>query len=253
MKGSGRRGRLAVARGAGRDALQGPAAGRRRHDAGPGPPGGQALRRHGAGTPGGRARTTCTARCGTWISTPCSTGSWIRPARTPPSTLTPLEERLEHDEYESRIERLKKEVEAEIRRRLVADRGVEAMAKTLRKPLPEDVDFMHASREEMASLRKAIYPADPQAGRAPGPQAPPRAQGPARLPLHRPPLAQLRRGAGRAQVPLPAAVQARDLRGGRHLRLGGRVRPVHPAPGVRHLRVSSPRSGPSCSSTASTR
>jgi uncharacterized protein len=75
-----------------------------------------------------------------------------------PDPLTPLEERLEHDEYESRIERLKKEVEAEIRRRLVADRGVEAMAKTLRKPLPEDVDFMHASREEMASLRKAIYP-----------------------------------------------------------------------------------------------
>jgi uncharacterized protein len=75
-----------------------------------------------------------------------------------PDPLTPLEERLEHDEYESRIEHLKKEVEAEIRRRLVADRGVEAMAKTLRKPLPEDVDFMHASREEMASLRKAIYP-----------------------------------------------------------------------------------------------
>jgi uncharacterized protein len=75
-----------------------------------------------------------------------------------PEPLTPLEERLEHDEYEHRIEQLKKEIEAEIRRRLVADRGVEAMAKTLRKPLPEDVDFMHASREEMASLRKAIYP-----------------------------------------------------------------------------------------------
>jgi uncharacterized protein with von Willebrand factor type A (vWA) domain len=72
--------------------------------------------------------------------------------------LSTLEERLEHDEYEHRIEQLKKEVEAEIRRRLVADRGVEAMAKTLRKPLPEDVDFMHASREEMVSLRKAIYP-----------------------------------------------------------------------------------------------
>jgi uncharacterized protein with von Willebrand factor type A (vWA) domain len=75
-----------------------------------------------------------------------------------PQPLTPLEERLERDEYESRIDRLKKEVEAEIRRRLVADRGVEAMARTLRKPLPEDVDFMHASREELASLRKAIYP-----------------------------------------------------------------------------------------------
>ena len=72
--------------------------------------------------------------------------------------LTPLEERLEHDEYESRIEQLKQEIEAEIRRRLVADRGVEAMAKTLRKPLPEDIDFMHASRDEMKLLRQAIYP-----------------------------------------------------------------------------------------------
>ena len=75
-----------------------------------------------------------------------------------PDDLTPLEERLEHDEYESRIEQFKQEVEAEIRRRLVADRGVEAMAKTLRKPLPEDIDFMHASREEMVSLRKALQP-----------------------------------------------------------------------------------------------
>jgi uncharacterized protein with von Willebrand factor type A (vWA) domain len=75
-----------------------------------------------------------------------------------PAPLTPLEERLERDEFEHRIDQLKKEIEAEIRRRLVADRGVEAMAKTLRKPLPEDVDFMHASREELFSLRKAIYP-----------------------------------------------------------------------------------------------
>ena len=63
--------------------------------------------------------------------------------------LTPLEERLERDEYQTRIDRFRQEVEAEIRRRLVADRGVEAMAKTLRKPLPEDVDFMHASRDEL--------------------------------------------------------------------------------------------------------
>ena len=75
-----------------------------------------------------------------------------------PEDLTPLEERLERDEFNDRMDRLKQEIEAEIRRRLVADRGVEAMAKTLRKPLPEDVDFMHASREEMANLRKAIYP-----------------------------------------------------------------------------------------------
>ena len=72
--------------------------------------------------------------------------------------MTALEERLERDEFETRIDQLKKEIEAEIRRRLVADRGVEAMAKTLRKPLPEDVDFMHASRDEMAALRRALYP-----------------------------------------------------------------------------------------------
>jgi len=72
--------------------------------------------------------------------------------------LTPLEERLLRDEYEARIAHLRQEIEAEIRRRLVADRGVQAMAKTLRKPLPEDVDFMHASREELMSLRKALHP-----------------------------------------------------------------------------------------------
>jgi uncharacterized protein with von Willebrand factor type A (vWA) domain len=72
--------------------------------------------------------------------------------------LTSLEERLEKDEFDHRIEEFKQEIEAEIRRRLVADRGVEAMAKTLRKPLPEDVEFMHASREEMQSLKKALQP-----------------------------------------------------------------------------------------------
>jgi uncharacterized protein with von Willebrand factor type A (vWA) domain len=72
--------------------------------------------------------------------------------------LTPLEERLERDEAEIRSTRIKQEVEAEIRRRLVADRGIDAMARTLRKPLPEDVDFMHASREEMANLKKALQP-----------------------------------------------------------------------------------------------
>ena len=73
-------------------------------------------------------------------------------------TLTDLEERLERDEFQTRIEQFKQEIEAEIRRRLVADRGAEAMAKTLRKPLPEDVEFMHASRDEMANLRKSLVP-----------------------------------------------------------------------------------------------
>ena len=72
--------------------------------------------------------------------------------------LTSLEERLLKDEYDARITKLRQEIEAEIRRRLVADRGSQAMAMTLRKPLPEDVDFMHASREELLALRKALQP-----------------------------------------------------------------------------------------------
>jgi uncharacterized protein len=69
-----------------------------------------------------------------------------------------LEERLEREEYESRLDALRREIEAEIRRRLVADRGADAVAKSVRKPLPEDIDFMHASREELVALRKAIAP-----------------------------------------------------------------------------------------------
>ncbi|HEV8063211.1 MAG TPA: VWA domain-containing protein [Acidimicrobiales bacterium] len=72
--------------------------------------------------------------------------------------LTPLEQRLLEDEYKARIDELRREIEAEIRRRLVADRGVEALARSLRKPLPEDVDFMHASRDELVQIRKAIQP-----------------------------------------------------------------------------------------------
>ena len=69
-----------------------------------------------------------------------------------------LEERLEREEYEARLDALRREIEAEIRRRLVADRGADAVAKSVRKPLPEDIDFMHASREELVALRKAIAP-----------------------------------------------------------------------------------------------
>ena len=71
---------------------------------------------------------------------------------------TDLEERLLREEYEARLDALRREIEAEIRRRLVADRGAEAVAKSVRKPLPEDIDFMHASREELVALRKAIAP-----------------------------------------------------------------------------------------------
>jgi uncharacterized protein len=76
----------------------------------------------------------------------------------PETMLTALEERLLRDEYQARIDQLRKEIEDEIRRRLVADRGSEALAKSLRKPLPEDIDVMHATREELVALRKSLQP-----------------------------------------------------------------------------------------------
>ncbi|HEY5023845.1 MAG TPA: VWA domain-containing protein [Acidimicrobiales bacterium] len=79
-------------------------------------------------------------------------------AEAPEGQLTPLEERLARDEFKSRLDHLRRELEDEIRRRLVADRGTEALARSLRKPLPEEIDFMHATRDELASLRRAIHP-----------------------------------------------------------------------------------------------
>ena len=72
--------------------------------------------------------------------------------------LTTLEERLLADEYRARIAALRKAIEAEIRRRLVLDRGAQALARSVRRALPEDVDVMHANREELAALHRTLHP-----------------------------------------------------------------------------------------------
>jgi uncharacterized protein len=40
----------------------------------------------------------------------------------------------------------------------VEDRGAEALAKSVRKPLPEDIDVMHATRQELEALHRALHP-----------------------------------------------------------------------------------------------
>ena len=69
-----------------------------------------------------------------------------------------LGHRLARDEARARVEALKALVEQEIRERLVEDRGAEALARSTRKPLPEDLDVMHANRDEMAQLERALRP-----------------------------------------------------------------------------------------------
>jgi uncharacterized protein with von Willebrand factor type A (vWA) domain len=69
-----------------------------------------------------------------------------------------LAQRVSRDEAHHLVEKLKAEIERVIRERLVEDRGAQALAKSVRKPLPEDLDVMHANRDEMAQLERALRP-----------------------------------------------------------------------------------------------
>ncbi|MET0565325.1 MAG: VWA domain-containing protein [Acidimicrobiia bacterium] len=79
-------------------------------------------------------------------------------ALTDDQDLSDFDRRLLREEVEARIERLREEIEEEIRRRLVADRGRDAVARTLRRPLIEDVDLMHATTKDLHEMEDAIGP-----------------------------------------------------------------------------------------------
>lgn len=93
--------------------------------------------------------------------------------RTQPSSSTtdgvdgvsPLARRLQANEVEEMIQHLQQEIEAEVRRRVVADRGAEAVARSLRSTLPEDVDFLTASMSELAELEAVLAPLPVQMAR----------------------------------------------------------------------------------------
>lgn len=72
--------------------------------------------------------------------------------------LSDFDRRLLREEVEARLESLRQEIEEEIRRRLVADRGRDAVARTLRRPLIEDIDLMHATTKDLQEMEAAIGP-----------------------------------------------------------------------------------------------
>jgi uncharacterized protein with von Willebrand factor type A (vWA) domain len=76
----------------------------------------------------------------------------------PGSATDGLIARLEQERREAQLTRFRQAVEAEVRRRLVEDRGAEAVAKTLRQPLPEDADFLTSSREQITAMRATVDP-----------------------------------------------------------------------------------------------
>ena len=69
-----------------------------------------------------------------------------------------LERRFRAEEVDALIERLREELMAEIRRRLVADRGSQAVAATLRAPPLEEMDLMHASDAQLRRIEELIGP-----------------------------------------------------------------------------------------------
>ncbi|HEX2064043.1 MAG TPA: VWA domain-containing protein [Acidimicrobiales bacterium] len=69
-----------------------------------------------------------------------------------------LEGLLARHDLEERVDRFRREIDDEIRRRLVAERGSSAVARALRRPPPDQVDFMNASREELRDMSRALEP-----------------------------------------------------------------------------------------------
>lgn len=67
-------------------------------------------------------------------------------------------ERVARDDATSAVESLESALRREIIRRLVDDRGAAAVARTLRSPLVEDIELMHATRPELERIERAVAP-----------------------------------------------------------------------------------------------
>jgi uncharacterized protein with von Willebrand factor type A (vWA) domain len=69
-----------------------------------------------------------------------------------------LAEKVARQTLSERIAKFQEYVEAEVRRRLAEDKGAERVARTAVKPLTEQVDFLRATRADLAELRRTVYP-----------------------------------------------------------------------------------------------
>ena len=69
-----------------------------------------------------------------------------------------LAEQVARRTIAERTRQFEQYVDAEIRRLLAEEKGVEAVAKTAVKGLPEHVDFVRATRDDLAELRRTVLP-----------------------------------------------------------------------------------------------
>jgi uncharacterized protein len=70
--------------------------------------------------------------------------------------LATLRRRLWHDEVDRLLELLRQEIETEVRRRLVHDRGARSVAEAVRAGMPDDVDFLTASTRDVRQLASVL-------------------------------------------------------------------------------------------------
>lgn len=69
-----------------------------------------------------------------------------------------LRRRLQREGVADRAAALRRAIEAELARRLAAVRGAVPVARSLRRNLVEDIDFMHASRTDLAAMSRSLAP-----------------------------------------------------------------------------------------------
>lgn len=69
-----------------------------------------------------------------------------------------LSRQLASDELRRALERFREEIDAEITRRQVEQRGADEVARTLVQALPEDLDFFRVSGDEQAEMRRQVRP-----------------------------------------------------------------------------------------------
>ena len=131
------------------------------------------------------------------------------------------------NDYRRRFERMREEVEAEVRRRLVADRGAKVVARATRRPLPEDVDFMHLGKDELAALQRTVQPFSAETSGPPGAKTPGTERRAARFSCHHATFSVEWRRPRRTPFQGPAPLQTGTVGIGGYLRLCSRVRPLH--------------------------
>ena len=78
------------------------------------------------------------------------------------AALTPAEDGVDEQLQEAAADRMigtvRGEVRSEVLRRLVAERGAEDVARSVRTPLVEQIDLQHGTRQEIEAVEQAIAP-----------------------------------------------------------------------------------------------